>query len=201
MYILSCRPTEIPFYIGLVTPFVIAVLCNIFILAIVYVILKLRKNETETSSHVVYSILLTIMFGIGWMFGLAFTGTTGVAANVTGSLFIITGAPLGLYIFLIYRVNSSTVRGAWKNVCFDMKKMYIVGGYSYDKKPIKKYVKHFPQSDSDSRKLYMEGMAVLHNPTVSFSLPDMSFNTEMDRKNVKFNDDIDAPDPSEETPL
>ena len=57
---------------------------------------------------------ISILYGVGWAFGLAMTGITGIGATVLGAFFIATGGLLGVYMFLIYGILSPTVRSVWR---------------------------------------------------------------------------------------
>lgn len=109
----SCRPINIPFYIGLVGPFAVVVLSNgVMLIAFYFLIPNLSKSQEKI--HYIQSCLLSLLFGIGWTFGLAGISLKDIGADIITSIFCITGGLLGVYAFIIFCVLSPVVRSVWK---------------------------------------------------------------------------------------
>ena len=110
----SCRPVEIPFYVGMLAPFVLLVLLNCVQLLAITITLRKTLMKSQARLHFLQSCLVLFLFAVGWALGLAMTGLSGVAADALGICFIVVGGLLGLYVFLIYCVVSPIVRNIWK---------------------------------------------------------------------------------------
>ena len=129
----SCRPHEIPFYAGLLAPFAIIYIFNWVVFAIVIVFLirqqrkaKEMKGDTATTTtkaqlkqQFISAITLSLLFGLGWGFGLPATGgIDNVAVRTTfQALFIVLTAFQGLFIFILNCLmgrKSEDARKEWK---------------------------------------------------------------------------------------
>ena len=113
----SCRPDGLLFYISLAIPFALTVIA-IFIMNSIIIIILLKQRlltKSERTPQPFRSILLTLLFTLGWAFGLATSFATDTYAIIFECLFLLFGALLGIYIFLIYCVMSNMVRTkVWK---------------------------------------------------------------------------------------
>ena len=105
---------ETPFYIGILVPFVVLTLLNFIQQITIVITMKQKLKNSQARLHFLQSCIVSSLFAVGWIFGLAMTGLSGIAADVLGALFIAIGGLLGLYVFLIYYVISPLVRKVWK---------------------------------------------------------------------------------------
>lgn len=133
----SCRAFQIPYYIGMVVPFVILYLFNwvIFFIIVVSLIsrsLKKRsggmhvtnKGSNTTSSsqfirqQVVIIVTLSVLFGLGWGLGLFATDSihsNKIVRDLVASVFVLATAFHGLLIFVMHCIRSKDVRQEWNS--------------------------------------------------------------------------------------
>ena len=95
-------------------PFVVAMTGSWILLIAVTIAVRQTVRNSQQWIPFLQSSSVSILYGVGWSFGLAMTGVTGTAATVLGVFFIVTGGLLGVYVFLIYCVLSPTVRTVWR---------------------------------------------------------------------------------------
>lgn len=223
-HLYSCRPTDFPFYLGIVVPFTITMLCNWIMLLTIAIVLRRKLNRSQAWIHYIQSCLLSISFAVGWTFGLILTGLSGGVIDIIGACFILTGAPLGLYIIIIYCLVSPVVRHAWKEWYYDLRGIHYkeydptnMPGHQKDQE-----VKILPSAYGRKAQPFQLTGDVIHNPSVSLGLPELPMHTyskapELSQSFTTINedstlddlqatqglspDDIDPPDPSEETAL
>ena len=110
----SCHPVEIPFYIGILVPFAVLTLLNCIQQLVIAVTLRQKVKNSQAWLHFLQSCLVSLLFAVGWIFGLAMARLSGIAADILDALFIATGGLLGLYVFVLYCVISPIVRKVWK---------------------------------------------------------------------------------------
>ena len=65
-------------------------------------------------THFLQSLLLSVVFTVGWVTEFVKPSTSDTVFIILESLFMATGATLGVYIFFIYCVSQLEVRNAWK---------------------------------------------------------------------------------------
>ena len=103
----------IHFYVGIAAPFTVAILCGWIFLIAVTIAVRRTLRKSQLWIPFLQSSSISILYGVGWTFGLSMTGLTGIGATVLGAFFIATGGLLGVYMFLIYGILSPTVRSIW----------------------------------------------------------------------------------------
>ena len=124
MFHFSCRARDLPFYIGLIAPTAILYTFNliIFILIMVSVCKQRRPGSvTEKSTlafirkNVIIALTLAILFGLGWGFGLAASGTPSKETTFALQLlFTIFVGCQGILIFVLHGVRKAEARDEWK---------------------------------------------------------------------------------------
>ena len=177
---------------------------------------KLEKSQARL--HFTQSSLLSILFTVGWACGLAMTGLSGIGENVFGALFLLTGAPLGLYVFLIYCLGSPVVRSILRKECYCCLGKNSHKEYGSTQKNLLE-LKNYPVPyKGNVQAIYgqQDSGGIIHNPTVSQSLPDLTHAEGLQESQQLVteekpidslepsecdHDDIDPPDPNEETAL
>ncbi len=124
----SCRVYDIPFYFGILVPFVIVYIFNwtIFVI-IMFQLLKKRysakfkesvsKNQNMTfKQQFMIALTLSLLFGLGWGVGLFATQglyTVTEIRDTFAALFILLTSFQGLFIFIMHCIKSREVRKAW----------------------------------------------------------------------------------------
>ena len=126
----SCRSRGLPFYIGLIGPFAILYTFNLimFVLIMVSVCKHTCKkhNTTKRESTLTFvrknamiAFSLAILFGLGWGFGLAASGTPSEEATFTLQLlFTIFVGCQGILIFVLHGIRKEEARNEWKRWFF-----------------------------------------------------------------------------------
>lgn len=130
MLFYSCRAFDLPFYLGMIAPFVIIYLFNWSVFVIIFTSL-LRKGcskklrETKDTSKAVkaelkkqffVAVTLSILLGLGWGIGLPATQSfikTGAIRDVFAALFVLLTAFQGLFIFIMHCLRSPEVCKVW----------------------------------------------------------------------------------------
>ena len=121
----SCRATEYPFWIGLIVPFVFIFIFNwgVFIV-IMGTLIKRACDRTKSFStdqrqlkrHFIIAFGLSTVFGLGWGFGLAATGSSvkevTFVFQLTFSIFV---GLQGVLIFILHGLRSQDARNLWKS--------------------------------------------------------------------------------------
>ena len=127
----SCRAFGIPFYVGIIVPFVAIYLSNwvVFLIIIGSLLQKTitsskrggeRKQEMKKwKQQLMIAITLSIVFGLGWGIGLPATQAlhTTAVRNTFSILFVLLTAFQGLLIFIMRCTRSTEVVKQWKE-CF-----------------------------------------------------------------------------------
>lgn len=124
----SCRVYDIPFYIGVLVPFVIIYIFNwgIFVV-IMFQLLKKRcgvkfkesssnKQKMSFKQQFMIALTLSLLFGLGWGIGLLATQslyTVTAIKDLFAALFILLTSFQGLFIFLMHCARSREVRREW----------------------------------------------------------------------------------------
>ena len=126
----SCRAFNIPYYIGMVVPFLIIYIFNwvIFFIIIVTLLrkscksdLKDVKKKQENISFIRQQLIivttLSVLFGLGWGIGLFATQdihNNKIVRDLFAALFVIVTAFHGLFIFIMHCLRSKDARSVWK---------------------------------------------------------------------------------------
>ena len=131
LYISSCRAFNLPYYIGMVVPFLIIYIFNWVIFFIIIVALsrkscksdlrnvkKKQKNISFVRQQLIIVTTLSILFGLGWGIGLFATQdihNNKIVRDLFAALFVIVTAFHGLFIFIMHCLRSKDVRSVWKH--------------------------------------------------------------------------------------
>ncbi len=121
----SCRPYGLPFFVGLITPFIITYAFIIIMFLVIFISLLCKSsshsNSKESSwlkirKRFTIAITLSVLFGIGWIIGLAATQRIPnlILASILQFLFIIFTAFHGLFLFIMYSLRLEEARDEWK---------------------------------------------------------------------------------------
>ena len=116
MFPFRCRPDGILFLVGFVVPMASVIFIK-FILYFVLVFKHFKHKLLQLSykrTHFVQSLLLSVVFTVGWVTEFVKPSTSDTVSIILESVFVATGATLGVYIFFIYCVSQLEVRNAWK---------------------------------------------------------------------------------------
>lgn len=127
-FLFSCGPTQTPLYIGILIPFSVIYIFNYTIFFIIMISLlkksaknkfneakkKNRKAEVKKQCRVAFTV--SVLFGLGWGFGVLASQAIGVTAIriMFNSVFTIFTVFQGFFIFLLYVVLSPNARAIWK---------------------------------------------------------------------------------------
>ena len=107
-------------YAGVIIPFGIAYLLNIVVFIIVAtVVLRRKENVTHRRKKLrkAFSvILLAVMFGIGWVFGILGLDDNSAISTIFQFLFIAIVGFQGFCIFLLYPCRNKDARDLWKKL-------------------------------------------------------------------------------------
>ena len=131
LYISSCRAFNLPYYIGMVVPFLIIYIFNWVFFFIIIVALsrkscksdlrnvkKKQKNISFVRQQLIIVTTLSILFGLGWGIGLFATQdihNNKIVRDLFAALFVIVTAFHGLFIFIMHCLRSKDVRSVWKH--------------------------------------------------------------------------------------
>lgn len=119
---------NIPFYVGIIAPFIIVYIFNWTLFAII--MFKLIKKRFKTKYHestsknqqmtnkqqFMIALTLSLLFGLGWGVGLLATQglyTVTAIREMFSAFFILLTAFQGLFLFLMHCVRSKEVRKQW----------------------------------------------------------------------------------------
>ena len=122
-FLFSCRPTQWPFWFGFVAPFALIYVFNWVMFIIIMVALCMHSRRTAKDSnvklviakHLLIAVVLSLLFGLGWAFGLI--GTSSLPREVylpAQYIFSIFMGVQGVLIFLLHAVRSPDAREEWK---------------------------------------------------------------------------------------
>ena len=129
----SCRAFDIPFYVGMIVPFLIIYIFNWVVFIIIFTSLlrkscdkKLKevketdkkKGDKKTSpvkQQFLVAVTLSVLFGLGWGVGLLATDKVYVSAikDLFASLFVILTTSQGLLVFIMHCLQSRDIRNVW----------------------------------------------------------------------------------------
>ena len=127
----SCRAFNIPYYIGMVVPFLIIYIFNwvIFFIIIVTLLRKSCKSDLKdvkkkqgnisfVRKQLIIVTTLSVLFGLGWGIGLFATQdihNNKIVRDLFAALFVIVTAFHGLFIFIMHCLRSKDVQSVWKH--------------------------------------------------------------------------------------
>ena len=139
----SCRPTEYPFWFGLILPFGVIYIFDWVMFSIIMVSLvkrtrRVSKLTTEAKGQMaqtkrlaIIALGLSVVFGLGWGLGLAATSSDVEEVTFTFQvIFSIFVGSQGILIFILHGLRSPDARLVWKTwfSCFPCAKT----GKKYD---------------------------------------------------------------------
>ena len=129
-YFSSCRAFNIPYYIGMVVPFLVIYIFNWTVFFIIIVTLlrkscksdlkdvkKKQENISFIRQQLVIVTTLSVLFGLGWGIGLFATQdihNNKAVRDLFAALFVIVTAFHGLFIFIMQCLRSKEVQSVWK---------------------------------------------------------------------------------------
>ena len=120
-----CRVHGIPFYVGLIAPFIIIYLFNwvvyVIILCSLFCKYSCKKEDDDRSSRVrtrhqlISAVTFSVLFGLGW--GIGLIATEGVQRKAVhylfSAIFIICTAFQGVMVFCLQTLRSKEVKNTW----------------------------------------------------------------------------------------
>ena len=127
-FLYSCGPSEIPRYIGIIVPFGIIYIFNWTIFFIIMISLlkksannkfneaKKRNRKAEVKQQCRVAFTVSVLFGLGWGFGLLTTQSipVDVIRIISNSLFTLFVTFQGVIIFTLYVALSPNARNLWR---------------------------------------------------------------------------------------
>ena len=129
--ICSCRPDSYPFYTGFLVPIMVIFVFNwvMYFIIIASVFNRLRNAARVTNTDVSgkklawTAAVLSVVFGLGWGFGLAQTSVSNDGSEAARTfvfilqvLYALLVGSQGVCIFLFYGVGNKKVRDVWKKL-------------------------------------------------------------------------------------
>ena len=125
--LLSCRPYDVQFFAGLLAPILLIYLLNwiIFVILMGFLlhrycktkaVLTKKSQNKQLRQQLRNAIALSLLFGLGWGFGLPATDEIDNVAVRTSFqiLFIVLTAFQGLYVFILQCLTGRNAAEAWK---------------------------------------------------------------------------------------
>ena len=98
----------------MVAPLAVFAIMAVVIFAVVGLLMALDKlPKEETRSKVLRDFFITALFVVGWGMALGEMNTSGNVAIALAAIFVVFGAPLGIYIFIVSIISSRTTRKVW----------------------------------------------------------------------------------------
>ena len=123
----SCRPIQWPFWFGFVAPFALIYAFNWVMFIVIMVALCMHSRKTAVMSakdpnmrsviakHLLIAVVLSLLFGLGWAFGLIGTSSLPQEAYTPAQyIFSIFMGIQGVVIFLLHTIRSQEAREEWK---------------------------------------------------------------------------------------
>lgn len=106
----SCLPREGAFYIGVVVPFTVAI-CLSLCTVMMSCYLSYKMSTQLNRRHWTQLVMVSIIFTIGWIFGLAEAdASSALTAAVLELIYSITFGLLGVYVFTLYCIVPPNIR-------------------------------------------------------------------------------------------
>ena len=136
----SCRVTEWPYWFGLILPFSVIYVFNWLIFAIIMIKLLGRKNiinpekgmAENVKKNLLIAVGLSLLFGLGWGFGLTATSSGRKEATFAFQLlFSIFVGLQGVLILFFHGIRSSEFRQVWASA-FGVKKKQKIFSSSFN---------------------------------------------------------------------
>ena len=125
-FLVSCRPTEWPFWFGFIAPFALIYIFNWVMFISIMVALCMHSKRTAAMSgkdtnvksmiakHLVIAVLLSLLFGLGWAFGLIGTSSLPREVHLPAQyIFSIFMGIQGVLMFILHAVRSPDSREEW----------------------------------------------------------------------------------------
>ena len=116
----SCRVTEWPFWFGLILPFIVMYVFNWIAFTIIMITLLRRrkvenkKNASFFKQNLFIALGLSLLFGLGWGFGLFATSSDVRELTFTFQiLFSVFVGSQGVLIFVFYGLRFPQFRQVW----------------------------------------------------------------------------------------
>ena len=171
-----CRVHGIPFYVGLIAPFIIIYLFNWVVYVIILGTLTCkcsckkedndRSTQVKTRHQLIAAVTLSVLFGLGWGIGLIATEgvRTKAVHDLFSALFIICTAFQGVMVFCLQTLRSKEVRNTWLSL------FYRATGKNISTWRPSRYSNSRSQSQFDSSTL-RQGFSLKSNDYESVTLP------------------------------
>ena len=207
----SCRAEGVPFYIGTILPIVIIFIFNLvmYIFIIVSVCRRLHGAAKSSNTKLSYrklawtAVVLSVVFGLGWCFGLAQTSVpqdSGDAARGTlfalQFLFSLLVGSQGVLMFVFYGLTNKKIREVWKKWFIPKRR----GKFSLD----------FSSHSTSTMRGYSRGSTLYSNTYATMqrsqvekgemckeSIKETSFDKELEKTDSMFDQKEPAPEISE----
>uniref|UniRef100_A0A1X7ULZ4 G-protein coupled receptors family 2 profile 2 domain-containing protein n=2 Tax=Amphimedon queenslandica TaxID=400682 RepID=A0A1X7ULZ4_AMPQE len=109
-----CIPQKVPFYVGFVVPFIVCSIVTGVSLLITGIMLARISFKSVLSQEYLSSLSLFLLFTIGWIMVLSKANASAPVAAALEAIFLVFGAPLGFYVFLMCALASGDVRTIWQ---------------------------------------------------------------------------------------
>ena len=170
-----CRVHGIPFYVGLIAPFIIIYLFNwvVYVIILCSLFCKCscrkedeRSNRVTTRQQLIAAVILSVLFGLGWGIGLIATEgiRTKAVRDLFSALFIICTAFQGVMVFCLQTLRSKEVRNTWLSL------FYRATGKNITTWRPSRYSNSRSQSQFDSSTL-QQGFSLKSNDYESVTMP------------------------------
>lgn len=124
----SCRPASWPFYFGIILPFGVVYIFNWTMFTIIMYSMCRRlwhrqkmpreKHTKEYKRLILIAACLSVMFGLGWVFGLLAAIPNPELSMVAQYIFAIFIGTHGVFIFFFHCLRSNDVRKEWRRWFF-----------------------------------------------------------------------------------
>ena len=169
-----CRVHGIPFYVGLIAPFIIIYLFNwvvyVIILCSLFCKCSCKKEDDDRSTRVktkhqlIAAVTLSVLFGLGWGIGLIATEgvRTKAVHDLFSAIFIICTAFQGVMVFCLQTLRSKEVRNTWLSL------FYRATGKNITRPSKHTNSRSQPQFDSSTLR---QGFSLKSNDYESVTLP------------------------------
>ena len=125
-FLFSCRPTEWPFFFGLILPFLVVYLFNWIMFIVIMISICRHKGSLKGSATGGMSLRdlrktffvtmsLGVVLGLGWGFGLVATSSDVIALTFAFQvIFSIFVGSQGVLIFVFHGLRNEDFRSFWR---------------------------------------------------------------------------------------
>ena len=130
----SCRATQWPFWFGFLLPFMLLYIFDWIMFIIILVsIMKHKRSQREGEKrnfknykeNFVIVLSLSVVFGLGWGFGLLVTSIPELGVTITLQVpFSIFVGAQGALLFILHGIRSGDARDLWKQCCYKRKRFF-----------------------------------------------------------------------------